>query len=352
MVTIILTHYNQWQYIFEALDSIFKQTYKNIEIIITDDCSIKFDIVELKSYFRNKGFQNYRILQNHKNLGTVRTVMQAIKKSNGDYLIMFAADDALGNKDFIKKAVNIGNKNNLNIISGKCLICEETFDETRFEFPTDDKIKIINESTSLEQYNMLIFGTIVAIGATLFRTKELKKKKYLKSKNKYIEDWELFLKLSLNKNKITVINQIALYHRKGGISENKNLANEMKLSYLNDFENIFCRIIFKNLRNVNISKKEELKKYYNTFANFYDIKLPAMIKHINKINMQKKQSFIIGKRQLKIILSLIICFILLYICRNISFKILACVIPLSFLGLHILLKIVGIFIVRRKNAKL
>ena len=38
-VTIIALTYNSSKYVLETLESIKSQTYKNIELIITDDCS-------------------------------------------------------------------------------------------------------------------------------------------------------------------------------------------------------------------------------------------------------------------------------------------------------------------------
>ena len=39
LVTVVVVTYNSSKYVLETLDSIFEQTYKNIELIITDDGS-------------------------------------------------------------------------------------------------------------------------------------------------------------------------------------------------------------------------------------------------------------------------------------------------------------------------
>ena len=36
-LTILVVSYNNFNYIFETLDSIFEQTYNNIQLIISDD---------------------------------------------------------------------------------------------------------------------------------------------------------------------------------------------------------------------------------------------------------------------------------------------------------------------------
>ena len=55
LITIILTNYNNEEYIYKAIDSILEQDYGNIELIITDDCSKKFDKDKINNYIdKNK----------------------------------------------------------------------------------------------------------------------------------------------------------------------------------------------------------------------------------------------------------------------------------------------------------
>lgn len=53
LYTIVLTHYNQMEYIEEALDSVFIQNYPNIELLITDDASKNFDENKVTEYIKN-----------------------------------------------------------------------------------------------------------------------------------------------------------------------------------------------------------------------------------------------------------------------------------------------------------
>lgn len=49
LFTVGITVYNNESYLSEVLDSIFMQTYPNIEIVISDDGSKKFDKINMKN---------------------------------------------------------------------------------------------------------------------------------------------------------------------------------------------------------------------------------------------------------------------------------------------------------------
>lgn len=59
-VSIILIHYNQPQYVNDALDSVFAQSYSNIELIFADDCSKELNTDNLKKYCLNKNKKNIK----------------------------------------------------------------------------------------------------------------------------------------------------------------------------------------------------------------------------------------------------------------------------------------------------
>ena len=72
-VSIMLIHYNQKQFIKNALDSVFKQTYKNIELIIADDATPDFDLKDIKKYVEKINKQKYPVKYqvNKENICTV-----------------------------------------------------------------------------------------------------------------------------------------------------------------------------------------------------------------------------------------------------------------------------------------
>jgi len=97
LVSIIVVAYNSSEYILEALNSIKCQSYNNIELIISDDCSTD-DTVQICSSWigRNKErFFNTEIVVPPKNTGTAINCNRGVLASSGSWIKLVAGDDML-----------------------------------------------------------------------------------------------------------------------------------------------------------------------------------------------------------------------------------------------------------------
>ncbi|TNE94706.1 MAG: glycosyltransferase [Rhodobacteraceae bacterium] len=94
LVTFALFAYNQEQYIREAVEGAFSQTYSPLEIILSDDCSSDrtFDIIEemAREY---RGPHRVVIRRNAGNLRLAEHINVAVLESNGDFIVVAAGDD-------------------------------------------------------------------------------------------------------------------------------------------------------------------------------------------------------------------------------------------------------------------
>lgn len=104
LVSIQIPTYSQKQYIKEALDSALAQTYENLQIIVSDDCSPDYDIFEyLKDYADNPKVQIHR---NEKNLGRVGNYRNTLYNLvQGEWFVNLDGDDYFTNFSFIETAI-------------------------------------------------------------------------------------------------------------------------------------------------------------------------------------------------------------------------------------------------------
>lgn len=90
LVSIAVATYNGEKYLKEQLDSIYNQTYKNIEVIVCDDCSSDKTVEILEEYSKNFGLKYF---VNETNLGFVKNFEKAISLCSGDYIALSDQDD-------------------------------------------------------------------------------------------------------------------------------------------------------------------------------------------------------------------------------------------------------------------
>jgi len=89
LVSVVIPVYNAEKYIEEALESILNQTYKNLEIIVSNDGSTDNSIAKVKKY-KDKRIQ---IVEAPKNQGVSAALNRGVLASTGKYIAIMDADD-------------------------------------------------------------------------------------------------------------------------------------------------------------------------------------------------------------------------------------------------------------------
>jgi len=89
LISVIIPTYNSTKYVKEAIKSVLKQTYRNLEIIVVDDGSTDNTREVLKPYVR--GGEIRYIYQENKKQGAARN--NGIRHSMGELIALLDADD-------------------------------------------------------------------------------------------------------------------------------------------------------------------------------------------------------------------------------------------------------------------
>lgn len=106
MITVITLAYRSMEHIYSTIDSILMQNYSPIEIVVADDCSGNFDEEGIKRYiekYKHNNIASVKVYENDINLGTVKNMNAAIKKSSGTILVNLSAGDMFFECDVLKK---------------------------------------------------------------------------------------------------------------------------------------------------------------------------------------------------------------------------------------------------------
>lgn len=97
VISIVVITYNSSKYIIETLESAIKQTYRNIELIISDDGSQDntVEICRNWSSVNKERFVNLEIVVTDKNTGISGNCNRGVKASRGEWIKLIAGDDLL-----------------------------------------------------------------------------------------------------------------------------------------------------------------------------------------------------------------------------------------------------------------
>ena len=90
LISICIPAYRRLEYLQRLFNSIAIQTYKNYEVIITDDSPDNSVEAFIKDY---RGIQNFHYFRNIKTLGTPENWNEAIRKANGIWIKLMHDDD-------------------------------------------------------------------------------------------------------------------------------------------------------------------------------------------------------------------------------------------------------------------
>lgn len=241
-VSIIIPVYNKGKYVEEAVTSALNQTYKDIELVIIDDCSTDNGYEILKELADK--YKKIILLKNEENKGVIYCRNTAIEASTGEYILPLDADDVI-EPTYVEKAVEVLNKRpDIGII-----YCQYKLIGTK------------NETFKIPEFNedYLLFSSSIS-SCSMFRKKDFIKIGGFKDCIEHgCEDWELWLTFYENGYKFYLINEVMLHYRK--IEENTRTNIQIK--------NI-CHIrkqLIKNHINLYLNSEEFLTRIFEPTKN-------------------------------------------------------------------------------------
>jgi glycosyltransferase involved in cell wall biosynthesis len=104
LVSVGIPCYNRPEGLRRTLECITEQTYRNLEIMISDNCSTNPDVERVGREFADKD-KRVRYVRQIENLGMGRNFQFVLDEANGEYF-MWAPDDDRFSRDYIEKCMN------------------------------------------------------------------------------------------------------------------------------------------------------------------------------------------------------------------------------------------------------
>ncbi|KZE63407.1 hypothetical protein AWM68_15440 [Fictibacillus phosphorivorans] len=91
-VTVLIPSYNPGRFLKDAIESVFKQTYKEWQIVLVDDHSTDNSLLIIEEFLKDS---RVTLLKNHSNLGQSKTQNRGLATIHTPYILKLDADDWL-----------------------------------------------------------------------------------------------------------------------------------------------------------------------------------------------------------------------------------------------------------------
>jgi len=169
-VSICIPSYNYAHYIQETIKSVLKQTYKNFELIIVDNCSTDNTEEIVNKYISIDSRIKY--FYNDTNIGLVENLSRCLVMASGEYVKILCADDLLEPR-CIEESVQLLEKYpQVTLVTvARSLVSKELQLITTLSYST--KYKLINGHEVIK--NCLIEGNMIGEpSSVLFRRENAK----------------------------------------------------------------------------------------------------------------------------------------------------------------------------------
>lgn len=248
LVSICIPTYNGASHIRETVDSVLSQTYKNFEIIVTDDGSTDNTLDILQEYKDDR----IKIFKNEKNRGLPGNWSEAVKKAKGEFVKVLCQDDLLFENALERQVDALSDPEVLCVIGNSVVINGEGKTILKRKRFSKDVVLSGIKYAKKSLMGRNIYGEPPIL---LYRTELFYKYGEYCEDLKYTPDWEFAVRISLD-GKISCLCENIMAFRVASGTETTRLSKEKMKFLVNDTDHFYDK--FKDDGRLKLNKLNEL----------------------------------------------------------------------------------------------
>jgi len=284
LISVIIPCYNIENYIEKCIESIEKQTYKNIEIIAVDDNS-KDNTFELLNNLKQK-YSNLTVYKNEENRGAAYSRNFALQKAKGEYIGFVDSDDYIVD-DYYEKLIEKAEKEEADIVV--------TDIEIVFEISDNPPILVKACNGKVNKFNLINNGLAASPCNKIIKKDLILSEPFLEGKIN--EDVASILPCLVKAKKVAYVDGIKYFYIQ---RENSVQNNEVTIKRLEMFDAL--EICFERIKNEPNYKKYKEAILYQQAVLLYMSVIPKQKDYekreeILKLFMEKQEKYNLYKNK-------------------------------------------------------
>lgn len=256
LISVPVVTYNSAEFIIETLESIFNQTYKTLELIVSDDCSTDNTVQIIQKWCSQERvlnrFVKVQVITVPKNTGIPANFNRCVRACNGEWLKFIAGDDLLMPNCVLDNITHVLKDPTINVLYSYLRIYKNTFTEDNFikrspgTFPTH----IISPSiTAEEQYQLLLAGDKIPFTPGMFLNRQAILKAGLPKEHLFSEDYQTKLNLTRSGFKLNFLEKETVCYRQHDYAINNTVKEYVLKPHYFKTENFRRELVYPNIPN-------------------------------------------------------------------------------------------------------
>jgi glycosyltransferase involved in cell wall biosynthesis len=204
LVSIAVATYNSVDFIIETLESIYNQTHKELELIISDDFSTDGTIEKVDEWISQQHvkdrFVRIEFIKVPANTGISANCNRFLKACQSDWVKMIAGDDIMLPNCIEDNMRFVSENPEAQIVFSQVRLYQDTFEEKNFlkTIPKSFPDNLMDTSfTAHDQYRILLIADRLHYTPSFFLNKDaITKVGGYDETNRLVEDYPMWLKLT------------------------------------------------------------------------------------------------------------------------------------------------------------
>lgn len=263
MTVLIVTYNSKIEKLILTLESVLQQNFKNYEIVVADDASKDNYFKQIEKYFAYRQFENYKLVSQAENLGTVKNLICGLELITGKYVKFISAGDTLYDENTLQKIYDFMDKEQSECCFGLMQGYrkqQNRLEKISFPHPFDIEAYRKKKLKRIER-NLIIYSDNVC-GASLCYEKNFAIEYMNKISDCVIYEEDIFQVLStVEKRPITFLDDYVVWYEYGeGVSTGGQ--SKFKEALAKDTELFYEKLYKEYPQNRYIRKRYGLMRFY------------------------------------------------------------------------------------------
>lgn len=213
LVTVIMPVYNAGSFLAEAIESVLNQTYRNLELLLIDDCS-RDDSLGIAFEYEKKD-SRVRVLRNEVNQGVAKTRNYGVKEAKGAYIALLDSDD-VWHPEKLERQLQLLEQEKAELAYCSYDFMDETGKAILKPFRVPEKT----------DFNRMLFENDIGCSTVMIRSNVFKQ--HLFNPDCYHEDYALWMEMLQSGIKAVGLTGVYVHYRKVSGSRSDNKVNAAK----------------------------------------------------------------------------------------------------------------------------